>query len=97
MFDYKDRTFLFARIFDNNNEDNSFRENLYSIEIRNGVVLPAVPFAEGTAMPRKYFTVNYEGQMNFGSYVANDYDVFQIYFKSVESVYVDVNSKIVSE
>lgn len=91
IFQYKDRYFVFVRVFDNADQG-EYKETIHSIEIREGIVFPMVPVSDQSDIPYKYFAVN-NGDI-FGSYPVNDYDLFQLEFSKIEKVHVNINSKI---
>lgn len=93
-----DSSFVFFKVYDKN--PTGYMENLYSVEIRNKVVLPMVPFQEDSDIPFKYITVSYSekrGNRIMSAFPVNDYDLYRMHIEDVESIYVDVDGNIIEE
>lgn len=90
IFQYEDRYFVFVRVF--NNEEGEYKENLYSIEIREGIVFPMVPLDSESDIPYKYLAIR-DNEI-FGSYPANNYDIYNLEFETIEKIYVSIKSKV---
>jgi hypothetical protein len=74
-----------------------FSEKIYSIENRNGVFLPMVPFGEGSEIPQKYITTSYfatKGIVIMSSEPVNDYDLYTMEIFKVDKVFVNAFGEI---
>lgn len=90
-------TFILFKLFDKNAA--GYNENLYSIEVRDGIFLPMVPFAEGSAVPHKYITISYSSKRGYrvmASYPVNDYDLYHMEIEEIKPVHVDAYANVLT-
>lgn len=98
IYSTENSSFVFFKVYDKN--PTGYMENLYSVEVRNKVVLPMVPFQEDSDIPFKYITVSYSekrGNRIMSAFPVNDYDLYRMHLENVESIYVDVEGNIIQE
>lgn len=98
IYSTENSSFVFFKVYDKN--PTGYMENLYSVEVRNNVVLPMVPFQEDSDIPFKYITVSYSekrGNRIMSAFPVNDYDLYRMHLENVESIYVDVEGNIIQE
>jgi len=90
--------FIFFKIFDKSSS--GYNENIYSMEVRDGVFLPMVPFAAESDIPHKYITISYSEKRGYrvmASYPVNDFDLYHIEIDSMNPVFVDSSGNVLSE